>query len=440
MERETGDGDSVGRRVSAIEADARRAAERAARRSYGRLIAVLAAKTADIAAAEDALSESFVKALATWPVTGVPQNPDAWLLTVARNQLIDGARRAGGRERLALHLLDRVVPDEATDMSGETIQIPDERLQILLMCAHPEIAPADRTALMLQSVLGLSAKQIAGLFLVPPAALSQRLVRAKARIREMGIRLAAPAAAELPDRAMSVLDAVYAAFTAAHDGEMSGGVAGDIDEDTVAPADELIALVRLLAEDQRLPRRCEAEALGLLALMLFCGARRGAWGDVYTPLDEQDVTRWSRRMIEDASMHLTRASEIVAGDAGGIGRYQLEGAIQSAHSVRVDGRAVEWAVVVQLYDGLLAIAPSIGAMVGRAVALGKLAGPAEALRALGGIDHPGLVSYQPFHAAMAHHLMLDGQKTGAREAYVMAIGLTQDARARRFLQEQLASL
>ena len=259
--------------------DARGAAERTARQGYGKLLAFLAHRMRDVTAAEDALAEAFAAALVDWPAGGVPDNPEAWLLTVARRKAIDAQRRRRRGEDAAGHL--QLLTDElAADAAGDA-QIPDHRLALIFACAHPAIDPAIRAPLILQTVLGFDAATIASAFLVAPAAMSQRLVRAKAKIRQARIPFRVPERTEMQDRIAPVLEAIYATF--------SEGWSDPAGTETRRRnlADEAIWLGRLLAS--LLPN--EPEALGLLALMLFaearrCARRNGA-GD-YVPLAEQD--------------------------------------------------------------------------------------------------------------------------------------------------------
>lgn len=307
---------------------ARDTAEMVARDSYGRLVALLAVRTRDVAAAEDALADAFAAALADWPANGVPAKPEAWLVTVARRRLIDAARRrqTGDAAEGTLRLLA-----EEVDAAAAGPGIPDRRLALLFACAHPALDPAIRAPLMLQVVLGLDAKRIASAFLMSPAAIGKRLGRAKARIREAGIPFAVPDRAELPDRLDTVLDAIYAAF-----GDGWGDPAGT-DAARRGLSAEALYLARLAAA--LMPD--EPEALGLLALMLHAEARRGGRrngeGD-YVPLAAQETDRWDAAMIAEAEAVLRRASGL-----GAIGRYQLEAAVQSAHvERRLTGRANWW--------------------------------------------------------------------------------------------------
>jgi RNA polymerase sigma-70 factor (ECF subfamily) len=408
--------------TSAADERARGAAELAARTSYGRLLAYVAARWRDVASAEDALGDALLRALETWPRTGVPDKPEAWLLAVARRRLVDAARHAKV-EQGAVHDLG-VALDAVDGMPSADVEFPDERLKLLFVCAHPAIDEAARTPLMLQTVLGLDAARIASAFLVTPATMGQRLVRVKARIRDAGLRFEIPAAAELTARVASVLDAIYAAYGTGWD-DVTGA-----DPRRRGLADEAIWLGRVLAELSP----DEPEALGLLALMLHCEARRAARRDAdgcYVPLTAQDVTRWSRSMIDEAERTLA-----VAARAGRPGRFQLEAAIQSAHAQRAVTRATDWEAVALLYEGLVRCAPTIGARVGYAAALAEVRGAQAGLDMLEAIPPDRTATYQPSWALRAHLLKRLGRTVEAREAYVLAMGLTEEPAVRAFLAAQ----
>ena len=399
--------------------DTRAAAELAARTSYGRLVAYLAARSRDVAAAEDALGDAFAAALKTWPRIGVPDKPEAWLLTVARRHLVDAARHAGVKAAGAATLRTAVL-EAQQEASWETV-FPDERLKLLFVCAHPAIDEAARTPLMLQAVLGLDAARIASAFLVAPAAMGQRLVRVKARIRDAGIRFEIPARGELPRRLQAVLDAVYAAY-----GSGWEDVAG-ADPRRRELAEDAIWLGRLVV--RQLPG--EPEAAGLLALMLHCEARRAARRDAagrYVPLDQQDVALWLRPMMDEAERTLAEAAR-----AGRLGRFQLEAAIQSAHADRARTGCTDWEGIALLYEGLLRITPTIGARVAHAAALARARGVSAGLTALDAIAPDVVTSYQPYWALRAHLLACLGSAVAAAEAYARAIGLSEDPAVRDFL-------
>ena len=402
--------------------DARRAAELAARASYGRLLAYLAARSRDVAAAEDALGDAFASALETWPRAGVPDNPDAWLLVAARRRLVDRARH-GGVEAAAATTLRLAAEHVDVNASGETV-FPDERLTLLFVCAHPAIDEAARTPLMLQAVLGLDAARIASAFLVAPATMSQRLVRVKAKIRDAGIGFDVPGPDELPERLQSVLDAVYAAY-----GTGWEDVAG-ADPRSRGLAEEAIWLGRLVVG--LLPS--EPEAAGLLALMLYCEARRPARRDArgaYVPLTRQDVTLWSLSMIEDAERLLADASR-----SKRPGRFQLEAAIQSVHAQRATTGHTDWEAIALLYEGLVRLSPTVGARVAQAAALAEARSAGDGLAALDSIPSAVVDAYQPYWALRAHLLRSLGRHDEARDAYVRAIGLSEDPAVREFLSAQ----
>ena len=411
--------------VGAIEGDARAAAEAAARRSYGKLVAFLAARTRDVASAQDALSEAFAAALADWPRNGCPRNPEAWLLTAARRKMIDAARRRRKHEDSAVELEIIAEGFEAAE-EGE---LPDRRLALLFACAHPSLDAGVRAPLMLQVVLGLDAKRIASAFLVSPAAMGKRLGRAKEKIREAGIPFRVPEREELPARLDAVLEAVYAAFA---EGWSDPGGTDAVRRDLT---EEAIFLARLVAE----LRPGEPEALGLLSLMLHAHARRRARRDRngdYVPLAEQDPALWDADMIAEAETLLARA-----GKMGAIGRYQLEAALQSAHVHRRRSGRANWPEVVRLYDALHSLTGSPVVALNRALALAETEGAAAALAAMERIAADvRLEDYQPYWAARAELLARTGARDEARRAYEIAAGLERDPAVRRFLERRRAAL
>ncbi|WP_431275782.1 RNA polymerase sigma factor [Variovorax ureilyticus] len=398
---------------------AERAAEKAARQSYGRLVAILSARTRDIAASEDALADAFARALERWPVDGVPDRPEARLLSVARHRTLDAWRHSRVRDEAAQTLL--LLADQVAADAGGAEAVPDDRLRLLFVCAHPAIDEAARAPLMLQTVLGLDAARMAGAFLTAPATLGQRLVRAKARIRSAGIPFEFPRAQDLPQRLQDVLDGIYAAYGTGWD-DVDGA-----DAKQRGLTSEAIELGRILCE--LMPR--EPEPWGLLALMLFCesraAARRSDAGD-YVPLDEQDTALWNRTLRAQAEHALHAAAAL-----NNPGAFQMEAAIQSAHCARRLGADVPPDALVALYDGLLALRPGLGARVSRACALANAAGPAEGLRALDAFTPAQIANYQPYWAARAHLLGETGNVAGAREAYARAAGLSTSPAIRAYL-------
>jgi RNA polymerase sigma-70 factor, ECF subfamily len=405
-------------------AQAKATADAVARRSYGKLVAFLAARTRDVAAAEDALAEAFASALLHWPSRGIPDNPEAWLMAAAKRKAIDAHRARRRGETFAPHV-ELLAEELAT---ANITEIPDERLKLLFACAHPAIDEAVRAPLMLQTVLGFDAAAIASAFLVSPAAMGQRLVRAKAKIRESGIPFRVPEHEELPERLPPVLDAIYAAYA-----EGWSDPAGT-DPSSRELSSEAIWLGRLVA--MLLPQ--EAEALGLLALMLHSDARRAARRDAkgdFVPLSEQDTGLWDGAMMQEAEALLRQAATRNA-----IGRFQLEAAVQSAHAIRCLKGAADWTAIVTLYDGLLAMTGSPVIAINRAVALAETANAETGLAALDAIDAKSLTQYQPYWSARAHLLARSGAHEPAREAYDRAIGLEIDPAIRRFLQQRKARL
>jgi RNA polymerase sigma-70 factor (ECF subfamily) len=402
-----------------------------ARRSYGKLVAFIAARSRDVAAAEDALADAFAAALVDWPAHGVPRNPEAWLLTTARRKLIDSGRRRQTAKAAAPELecaaeLLASAPDEEGD---DDMKIPDQRLALMFACTHPAIDASVRAPLILQTLLGFDAAMIASAFLASPAAMAQRLVRAKTKIKQAGIPLRVPEREELAERLDAVLAAIYAAFAEGWQDPVGTEPARR------ELAEEALYLGRLVTE--LLP--AESEAFGVLALMLYADARRHARrtqdGD-YVPLADQDVELWDDTLIDEAEALLVQASELRAP-----GRYQLEAALQSAH---VNGRRagrVDWAALLVLYDALLQLSASPVVAINRALALAHVRGAAVALESLDTlVADSRLADYQPYWAARAELLGQMGARAEARAAYERAIGLERDAAVRRFLQRRLAAL
>jgi RNA polymerase sigma-70 factor (ECF subfamily) len=389
-------------------------AELTARASYGRLLSILVVRTHDLAGAEDALAEAFVAAVTQWPLDGVPQNPEAWLLTAARRKLIDAVRRQRTRDEKQVLLQVNVVDDAEGHFFG------DERLRLLFVCAHPAIDAAVRTPLMLQTVLGLDVARIATALRVAPKTMGQRLWRAKTKIRSARISFDV-AVEELPERAFAVLEAIYAAY---------GSGWEDVAGQATAPrglTEEAIWLARLMVH--LLPE--EPEARGLLALMLYAearaNARRGEDG-AYVPLTEQDLSRWDPHRIAEAEALLKEAQRM-----GLLGPLQIEAAIQSAH---VDGRRSgisDDRAVSLLYEALVQMTPTLGVRVAHAVALSKTQGPARGLERLDAIKSTAPDDYQPYWSARAHLLERLGRLDDARDAYDRSIGLSEDEAVRRWL-------
>ena len=401
-------------------------ADAVARESYGKLVAFLAVRTRDVAAAEDALSEAFAAALKDWPVKGCPENPEAWLLTVARRKSIDTMR---GQRRYELASDELESAAEILQSAPLEAEIPDERLAMMFACAHPAIDAGIRAPLILQAVLGLDAARIASAFLMSPAAMGKRLVRAKFKIRQSAIPFRVPERTELPARLDAILDAIYAAFTEGWTDP------GGVDAARRDLTQEAIFLARLVAG--LLPK--QAEALGLLALLLYADARRRARRSAdgeFVPLAEQDTALWDGQQIGEAEALLRRAGALRS-----IGRFQLEAEVQSAHLDRRRTGRANWVDVVELYDGLFALAGSPVVAINRALAIAEVFGAQAGLDAMpeaGGDVR--LAEYQPYWAARAELLSRSGAIAEARKAYEIAIGLERDAAVSRFLERRLAAL
>ncbi|MEZ5961862.1 MAG: DUF6596 domain-containing protein [Hyphomonadaceae bacterium] len=397
------------------------AAERAARDSYGRLLALLVARTRDVAAAEDALADAFAAAISAWPRGGVPDNPEAWLFAAAKRKLIDASRRKRTANEGEAQLLLNVEELEAETAAGE---MPDRRLGLMFACAHPAIEESVRTPLMLQVVLGFSAQRIGAAFLVEPATMGQRLVRAKKKIRDAGISFDVPAPAEWSARFAAVLDAIYAAYGAGWSDPLGA------DPERRGLAEEAVWLARVLVSQVKE----EPEPLGLLSLMLHLEARRPARRDQdgrFVPLDEQDVGLWRRELMLEAEAALREAASMKRP-----GRYQLEAAIQSAHATRAWRGEADWDAIVLLYGALSEITGSPVARLNAAAAVARRVGPERGLAAAEQVAqlNPVLNDYQPYWALRADLCARLGRAEAARAAYDEAILRADDRAVIAFLK------
>ncbi|GMA26265.1 DNA-directed RNA polymerase sigma-70 factor [Luteimicrobium album] len=381
--------------------------------------------TLDLTLAEDALADAVERAVRTWPTDGAPGNPAGWLHRVARRRALD---LLGSAARRTSWPLDEAVAPAAPDPGPDDVDpdaLPDRRLELLFVCAHPAIDPAVRAPLMLQTVvLGVEAARVAAAFAVPAATMAQRLVRAKRRIRDARIPFRVPRRDELPRRLPPVLEAVYGAYTV----EWSRTAGPHVRESLAVEARELALLLATLLDD--------AEALGLAALLCLSSARLAARvvDGVQVPLDEQDVRLWDARLIGQGESLLHRAH-----DRGTPGRFQLEAAVQSAHCARARTGRTDRHAVLRLHRALVDVAPTLGARVALAATAAQVEGPRAGLDLLD--DLAGACrAYQPYWATRADLLAAAGDDASARVAFARAVDLTTDLPARRYLERRLASL
>ena len=393
-----------------------------------RVLATLIRLLGDFDRAEEAMAEAFTAAIEQWPRDGVPANPRAWLVSAGRFKAIDAMRRQARFDSSYDTIADQIEHESADPARQADDSVEDDRLRLIFTCCHPALAADAQVAMTLREVCGLTTEEIASAFLVPPPTLAQRIVRAKAKIRDARIPYEVPAPQELPGRLDAVLQVVYLVFN-----EGYSASAGD----TLTRADlsaEAIRLGRLLVE--LLP---EPEAAGLLALMLLQDSRRAARtsdsGDIIL-LDEQDRSLWNRGQIAEG---LALARRALASRR--FGPYTLQAAIAATHAEAASADATDWGRIVGVYDILLEADPSPVVELNRAAAIAMRDGAAAGLELIDAILARGqLADYQPAHAARADLCRRLGRTADARESYRRALELTRQEPARRFLERRLAGL
>jgi RNA polymerase sigma-70 factor (ECF subfamily) len=397
---------------------------RVAREGRGRAVAILSRRLGDIDRAEDALQDALAAAAERWPRDGLPANPEAWILTTARNRAIDRIRRE--RTRAASERARaRVTPDveEALDEIDGDAPVPDERLGLIFACCHPALAPEARVPLTLRLVAGMEQPEVARALLLPEATVAQRLVRAKRKIRDAGIPIAEPSAERLPERLDGVLTVVYLIYTEGHTATGGDGLRRD---DVAAEAIRLGGVLHALMPD-------EAEVAGLLALMTLHHARRAARTDDrggLVLLADQDRGRWDRDAIASGCALVERALRM----ARPAGPYALQAAIAAVHAEAPSASATDWAQIVLLYDALLRRRPSPVVALNRAVAVAEVEGAPAGLDAVDAVGRGGqLDRYAPLHAARADLLRRMGREDESRAAYARAAALTANPAERAFL-------
>lgn len=394
--------------------------EQTVRASYGKLLAFLSSRSNDIQACEDALADAFASATVKWKIDGPPEKPEAWIFQAAKNNLIDAKRK----EKLAtlsgdtLTLLD----SEKNDNTGEFFK--DERLKLMFVCCHPSIDASVRTPLMLQTVLGLDSRVIASAFLTSPSAMMKKLVRAKQKIKLAKIDFIIPDPEYLFDRIEYVAEAIFAIYGKSWDAYGSADSEHrDLDTEALYLADLLV---------KSLPD--EPEPKGLLAYILHCESRKKARRSAdnqYIPLDEQNTQLWNLEQIEKAERYLQ-----IAFSLNKVGRFQIEAAIQSAHSARVFQKINNWEAILNLYNALIKRAPTVGAYVSRAAAISEFLGAHKGLEALDEIPQDFFSGYQPYWALKASLFKKLNKAVEAHHCYDIAIGLTEDESVTRFLMRQ----
>jgi RNA polymerase sigma-70 factor (ECF subfamily) len=409
-------------------ADVRESLDAVYREESRRILATLIRLLGDFDLAEDAMHDAFRAALEQWQTEGVPANPRAWLVSTGRFKAIDAMRRRSRFDAAQADLAARIYPDAGNDADSDDNGIEDDRLRLIFTCCHPALAPEARVALTLREVCGLTTEEIARAFLSVPSTLAQRIVRAKAKIRDAGIPYQVPSPDELPDRLDTVLQVIYLVFNEGYSASFGASLTRpDL-------SGEAIRLGRLLKE--LLP---EQEVMGLLALMLLQESRRVArtspTGDLVL-LEDQDRSRWNREQIAEGTALVKTALA-----SGLFGPYTLQAAIAAVHAEALEATATDWTRITVLYDALERADPSPVVELNRAVAVAMRDGPGAGLSLIDAILARGdLSEYHLAHAARADLCRRLGKTAEARASYERALALVRQAPERRFLMRRLAEL
>ncbi len=403
----------------------------------GRVLATLVRLLGDLDLAEESMHEAFAAALESWTLAGIPDKPRPWLISTARFKAIDAMRRRarfdGAQRDLVAHMESRV--NDALSGNEETgeEEIEDDRLRLIFTCCHPALPPEGQVALTLREICGLTTEEIARAFLVTPASLAQRIVRAKTKIREMRIPYEVPSPQELPERLDAVLQVIYLVFNEGY------SAAAGTEVTRAELTGEAIRLGRLLTELQPEPEVPKAEIMGLLALMLLQESRRGARtspaGELIL-LENQDRSLWNRQQIAEGVALVEKAL-----NSRRFGAYTLQAAIAAVHAEAESTAATDWRQIVALYNQLVRIHPSPVAHLNRAVAIAMCDGPEAGLAHIDAVlEHGELANYYLAHSARADMYRRLGRTAEARSSYEKALALTQQEPERQFLQDRIRQL
>jgi len=407
------------------------------RAESGRVLATLVRLLGDLDLAEESMHEAFAAALESWTLAGIPDKPRPWLISTARFKAIDAMRRRarfdGAQRDLVAHMESRANDASGKDEETGDEEIEDDRLRLIFTCCHPALPPEGQVALTLREICGLTTEEIARAFLVTPATLAQRIVRAKAKIRETPIPYEVPTPEELPERLAAVLQVIYLVFNEGY------SAAAGAEVTRAELTGEAIRLGRLLTELQPEPEVPKPEIMGLLALMLLHESRRAArtspTGELIL-LENQDRSLWNREQIAEGVALVEKAL-----NSRRFGAYTLQAAIAAVHGEAESTAATDWRQIVALYNQLVRIHPSPVAHLNRAVAIAMCDGPEAGLTHIDAVlEHGELANYYLAHSARADMYRRLGRTAEARSSYEKALALTQQEPERQFLQERIRQL